>query len=318
MTTSRRDADYAYDLTDAEQHTLDQLRSRVRPRRKRYLAPALAAAAAAAVAGAVQFWPAPGDPVVPPPAVASPAEVFDRLAAAAAQAPERPAGDLHQRTRSTVVSRTAAGCTVTATTVQTWTAAGTGPLGAVPGRLAAEVTAAPATEGCRSAAPRRLFDGTVSDVDAKWAELRRGVPGAPSYTNPRWIAGTFGMPHPGTELPSGPADLGERIAKMCRNAPEVDCAALRWTVIGQLLSSPEVGRAHRAAALELAAGEPGAVLLPAGDTFRVPYLELRGPRLTDGGRATTAELTLDPATGKLVQRVIGSTDGNRTEVTRFG
>ncbi|MFK3983521.1 hypothetical protein ACI2K4_24445 [Micromonospora sp. NPDC050397] len=370
---SNRDPDYAHELTDAEQRTLDLLLARLGERtaeagpppvvppptvlpaprsgraaappaapgrRRRWLAPLAVAAAATGVLLAadlvpVGFGPDQPDRNPPPVAAASPREVLDRLAEAAAHVTDPPAGAdlLHRHDLEVLVTGAPAACAVTTVAASSWVDARPASGGPVAGRLKAELSTPPADAaglaGCTGTASapaaRTLFDGTTQDLDARWAALGDGVPGGlPGYTSPRWVSVVFNVPDPATDIPADPVDLDRRLGKLCANQPATDCPALRWTLLVEFLTSPETGAAQRAAALRLAAQEGNATLVPdvdrdvtgaPGVTLRVPYLRLAGSRVTDGGESTAAELTFDPGTGDLRQRRLRSADGARTEFT---
>lgn len=320
MTTSFRDGDYAHDLTDEERQTLDALLGRLRkPRRSRYLAPAAAAAAVLGVLSFAVFRQSPS-PAPPPPPAASPAAVIGSLAAAAGRGAPATGGYLYRSDVVLVVTGVPAACAVTAVAAQTWTAAGSAAQPAaqpVAGRLVVRLTGAPAgtaaAAGCdagarATTAPRTLFDGATGDAAARWAQL--APPGHPSYPSPRTVTSTFNL---GGRIPASPGKLTMAVDKLCVNASAPDCAGLRWSVLTDILSSPETGPAERALALRTLAGPAGTTVLPAGpDASGRPGVTLRVPYPPGG-----AELTFDPSTGDLLQRIVRSADGTRAEITLF-
>ena len=310
---SFRDSDYAHELTDTEQQTLDALLGRIgKPDRRRYLAPAAAAAAVLGVLGFVALRPGPAPAPRPGPgpltAPLAPRAVIGSLAEAAGRVPAAKGAYLYRSDLAVVVTGAPAACVITAWSAQTWTAAAS-PANPVAGRLKAELIDPPAgaaaaagcAAGARNAAgARTLFDGSTADAAASWAQAARA--GAPAYPTPRAISVTFNL---GGRLPATPAKLDQSLGKLCVNAGGSDCAGRRWNALTGILTSPEATPADRALALRTAAGIAGTTVLPTGVTLRVPAV------------AGSADLTFDPATGDLIQRTERSADGSRVEITYF-
>ena len=313
---SRRGPDYAYDLTGEEQRALDRLLAAVPARRSRRALPVAAGIAAALVLAAAAAIPLlHKDPDRGrPPVAEGPAAVLTRLADQAAGIPDpSPAGPV--LVRRTLEVR-ATGCTVDAYTATIRVGAGAA-LQQTPGHLTVEPATPPAAarelSGCPSPAARAAgtsYDGETTSLSATWAAL-----GLWGYANPRGIADSTHSQdrRPIATLPTGAAGLAAALRTACAAQSEPDRAACRWTALVEILSSPEADAAHRLAALRAAAADGAATRVPAatadltgrpGVTLRVPYLVPPVGRTPEPVSAVaTADLTFDPGTGALLQRV---------------
>ncbi|HZN20144.1 MAG TPA: hypothetical protein VFB84_18435 [Micromonosporaceae bacterium] len=319
------------------------------PRRRSWRAPVATAAAAALVllaAGSVPLaldhWrtpsPSPQDLATRP---GTAAETLAALAAAAGRQADPPAGRMvgYRRDLAIVVSGPPP-CRVTATVIRTWAPAGP-TSGPAPGRLVVDRVAPPTAvlEQARCdlgdpASPdqQRLVDRRVDDIASEWVRLRTVTDGLPRYLSPRWVAQTLGVVAPWTGAPAQAEDLDLLLEKLCRNFAATECAALRWTVLVEVVASAETSQAQRAAALRLAAAGGGATPVPgsgatlvlgvtrdvtgrAGVTLRVPYLVPSGSLLGAAGGLGTAELTFDESTGALLQRQVSSPAQAGSETT---
>jgi hypothetical protein len=302
-------------------------------------APLVAAAAAAAVLLSVGVLPrllSPvNDPATPAPTAATASAPADAgpalrgLAAAAGQAKAPAARAYLYRERLDVrITGNTGACTVDAYRSQIWVPAD-GPAPATDGgRLTVTTVDAGTLDlagvGCRDLRPAGTIgttaDGPADDIAARWTAATGFPPTA--YVGPRWVSDEFGFADPRAELPDTPDTLGRQLDKWCANAPDMDCGALRWAAVAELLTSPETTPAQRKAAL-LATDDDG-VSMRSGvgaDVTGRPGVTLRVPHLPvpigsgDPGVAGTADLTFDPATGALLQRSVTGADGQ--EITVF-
>jgi hypothetical protein len=345
--SGRHGPDFADQLTTQEQRTLDALLARVaespeRPARSPWVAPLAAAAVAASLllgASAISLGLGRGPSVQTPPlgAAAQPASatLLDGLAVAADRMPDPPPGDvtLYRRELRFVVTARADGCRVTAIETQVWTAAGAPARWSGGNALTATLrmtTIAPAAEALRrggcsggvgATTPRTLFDGATDDLAKQWTALAE----APEYLSPRWVSETLTVREPWLGLPADADGIDERLRKLCVNQPLTNCAALRWTVLVELLASAETSQAHRSAAARLGARAADATPLPGetsdvtgrpGVAVRVPYLPMVSGTFAESSAPTTADLTFDERTGALLQREIRTVSG-KLDVTVY-
>jgi len=231
---------------------------------------------------------------------------------------------LHRRDLDVVID----GCRVTAIRSQSWTtAAGRGK--SAPGRLLIELVEPPAA-GCGATGPypKTLFDGETADQSAEWQRLAGGYPqyDLPRRTRPDWVGQTLGLTQTWRELEPNTQGLERRLAKLCANFRMLDCTAVRWTTLVELLASAETSQPQRHAALELAAAGAGNVVLVSevstdltgrpGVTLRVPFVAGSETGFDSATVLMNAEITFDVATGALLQRAVRTAEG-RSDTTVY-
>lgn len=308
-----RGPDYADRLTDAETRMLALIRNRVESRvvarrRRRTLAPMLAAAAVVAVVAisvaVIGYVTRPTRPVE---SAAQPAQAAAAISALSHAQPSdgtTPVTTLAWTITQVTIPATTP-CGATAVRVSAKATAGTPGDGPIPGRLTASSVPPPdLASGCPSPpVARSIYSGDVPDIRATWTSLAAQHPGMPTFVSPYAVDTLFNVDV--RERGIDDLRLGNFVDKQCDGRSARTCAAIRWSDLVTLLTSPELTGPQRATVLAWAAADQTTVDAATAQTGG-GSVHLTVPMIGDTGSVVEATLSFDAATGRL------------TEITRSG